>query len=66
LPFHHLKYVSAKLLKCALATREDNDLLVARLPVKRVKHSLNPIIVRINQCVVQNHWGGAAVLREQT
>lgn len=61
LPIGHLKDVSAELLECALTAGEDDNLLVFGLSVERVEHLLDPVVVRINECVVEDDWRRPAV-----
>ena len=51
--------------KRPLAAGEDDDLLVARLTVQGVEHAFDPVVVGIDQCVVEDDGRRAAVAGEQ-
>jgi ABC-type Fe3+-siderophore transport system permease subunit len=65
LPICHLKNVSPELLESALAAREDDDLLVSGLPVERVEHLFDAVVVRIDERIVKDHRRRPPVAGEQ-
>ena len=65
LPFCHLKHVSSEPLKSPLATGEDDNLLVPRLPVQCVEHLLDAVVVRIDQRIIKDDGRWPAIARKQ-
>ena len=50
-----LQSLSAKGTKGALAAGQNDDLHIAGLPVQRVEHPLDPVVIGKDQRVVQDH-----------
>ena len=64
-PVRHLKDVPSQLPECSLTARKNNHLLVACLPVKRIEHLLDTIIVGMDERLVEDDRFGSSIAGEQ-